>query len=106
METPKDNHALHQQLRQLDSRQERLIDLYSIGSISKNQIEDKIKELNLEREKVKTLLSSKNILDANEIVSLASRIHDADYPSRCDIAELLIKKVVIDGENIRIYWNF
>lgn len=104
--TPEDTSVLHQQLRQIDARQDRLIDLYSIGSISKNQIDDKIKELNLEREKVNTLLSSKNTLDSNDIVSMATRIHDADYPTKCDMVGILVNKVLIDGEKVRVYWNF
>lgn len=105
-EKHEDTAALLQQLKQIDSRQERLIDLYSFGSIQKNQIDDKVRELNLEREKVKALLSSRNTLDTDEIINMASKIHDSDYVVKCDIVSILIKKVEVDGENIRVYWNF
>ena len=93
-------------MKQIDSRQERLIDLYSLGSVSREQIDDKIRELNQQREKVKVLLSAQNTLKSEEIIKMSTCIRNVDYATQCDIAGMLIEKVVVEGENIRVYWNF
>ena len=101
-----DTASLLQEMKQIDSRQERLIDLYSLGSVSREQIDDKIRELNHQREKVKVLLSAQNTLKSEEIIKMSTCIRNVDYATQCDIAGMLIEKVVVEGENIRVYWNF
>lgn len=101
-----DTASLLQEMKQIDSRQERLIDLYSLGSVSREQIDDKIRELNQQREKVKVLLSAQNTLKSEEIIKMSTCIRNVDYATQCDIAGMLIEKVVVEGENIRVYWNF
>lgn len=101
-----DTESLIKKINQIDSRQERLIDLYSVGSISKAQIEDKIKELNIERDKVKALLASLNILRSDEIIHMSSKISNSDYSTKCDIVLSLVEKVIIVNESIEIHWRF
>lgn len=101
-----DPSALLQQLKQLDARQDRLIDLYSIGSIPKLQIDDKIKELNLERDKINALLASRQTITGDEIIQMATTIREVDYSTKCDIVNALIEKVVIDGETVLVFWRF
>lgn len=106
-ETIQDNTSiLLNQVKALDIKQERLIDLYSIGSISKDQINDRIKALNSEREKIKTLLSRPKKLNTSEILSISSQIEESDYSTKCDMVHTLVDKVIIDGNQTRIYWRF
>ena len=74
-----DTASLLQEMKQIDSRQERLIDLYSLGSVSREQIDDKIRELNQQREKVKVLLSAQNTLKSEEIIKMSTCIRNVDY---------------------------
>ena len=106
VEQKQDSKPLFQQLKAIDQKQERLIDLYSLGSISKQQIDDRIKALNLERQKIKELLSGQETLNVADIINIAVTIESADYATACDMVFTLVEKVVINGEEARIYWKF
>lgn len=101
-----DTDTLFLQLKNIDSKQERLIDLYSIGTISKEQINSRIKALNSEREKIKELISCSKKTDISEILTIASQIEEADYATKCDMVNTLIDKVFIQGDEVSIHWAF
>jgi len=95
------------ELKNIAARQERLIDLYMVGSISKEMIDDKMRELNREREKINSLISQEeNSISSELIIDIASRIESSDYAAKVDMVRMLVDKVVIKEEKVRIYWRF
>lgn len=107
LERNDDSASLLNQIKQIDSKQERLIDLYALGSVSKEQIDDKIRGLNIERNKVKALLDLQNkSLSTETIIDIANRIKSSDYTTKSDMVKMLVEKVVIRGEEVQIHWRF
>lgn len=96
--------SVQAELKKIDSQISRLMDLYSVNSISFDAVQKKIEDL----ENKKTRLSatdpepSKGYL----VEDFAEAIENGNADQIRAIARALISKVEIDGENVTIWWNF
>lgn len=92
-----------------------LMDLFSIGSIDMNAIKAKIEPLSIEKSSlevtIEELESGKTTKKSREdIVSLVDVLNNAvaendSYTINTTLHEL-IEKIIIDDEDVKIYWNF
>lgn len=98
-------------LKTLEKRKSRLIDLYSIGGINADELTLKIVEINEKIEQLKNdvpVMPELTFEDAKKIFEDA-KMHFADTFSveqQRAILHSLIKKIVLQGDEIQIYWRF
>lgn len=98
----------------LSSQISRLMDLYSLGSLSLSEVDAKIRPLAERRDKLeaelKAMTTPEGAIPAEEAKALVQSF--GDVIDRGDLTEIrlvltsLIKKIVLDGDNIEIHWNF
>ena len=90
------------------------MDLYSIGGMDFNIVQDKITPLVAEKENLQISLRNLEIKDdkmsKEEAVEIASSLFDVIDGSGTDEIQFLIRelieKIVIDDEDVHIYWKF
>ncbi len=103
--------VIDDEIAKIDKQQERLIELYTIGTIPIDKVSAKSQELN---EKKKRLISDrttqKNKPTKEEILesvgSFSDILENGDFDEIRNVVALLIEKIVLDGDNVKIYWNF
>ena len=90
------------------------MDLYSIGVMDFNVVQDKITPLVAEKENLQISLRNLEVKDEKmskeEAVEIASSLCDIVDRSATDEIQFLIRelieKIVIDNEDVHIYWKF
>ena len=107
--------ALQEQIEKIDLQLSKVMDLYLLSDISFNIVEEKTKELNEQRQKIESQLvdleeSNSNHLDKKELLSILcdfdKTLKKGDFDEIRSVLVTLIEKIVINGEDIDIYWNF
>lgn len=98
-------------IKALDNQKSRLIDLYSVGGIELeelqvriNAITDKLTKLNADKPQPPEL----SFEQAKQIFSESINIFEnaADVEQQRAILQSLIKKIVLSGDEVQIYWRF
>lgn len=108
---PIDADAIEHQIKAISNQISRLLDLYSTGRYSTEDLDAKTAPLMLQRNKLENELSKQRekMPDA-EVIKLAGSFTEAlEHGTTADKRQIilaLIDKIVIDGENITIHWNF
>ena len=99
----------------LTSQISKFMDLYSINRLTLQEVDDKIAPLVEKRDKLETDLKtltkpSEDSLAPEEVEELVDSFGDILDRGELDEIRLtlttLIKKIVIDGDNVTIHWNF
>ena len=115
---PEDNSAtiatLQKQIDALSHQISRLMDLYSLGSFSIEELEAKIKPLQEQRtklkEQVESLQSTRHTMTNDQVIHLIRSFNEAlDKGTMADkriIIDQLIDRIDIDGDDVIIHWNF
>lgn len=97
-------------LKSLKTQKSRLIDLYSVGGIDLEELQIKINNIEEKISQLKTDGPSEPELSfdkAKDIVSSAESVFkNADIPQKRVLLESLIKKIVLSGDEVQIYWRF
>ena len=101
-------------MQKIDNQVSRFMDLYSLSGMDIKAVTDKITPLNDERKALEaeldTLQAIEDFTPAGEIITLVEAfeevLEEGDSNKIHDAVATLIEKVVIDGEDIRIHWNF
>lgn len=105
---------IEDRIKQIDSQISRFMDLYSVGGMNLDDIGNKIKPLNDEKKSLEAELESietpEEAMDIDDVLFLVdafeSVVDEGDCQKIHSVVSTLIEKVVIDGEDIRIHWNF
>ena len=113
-ETEDEARLLRLEADSLTSQISRLMDLYSLGSLSLSEVDAKIRPLAERRDKLEAELKAQaareGALPADEASELVQSF--GDVLDRGDLTEIrlvltsLIRKIVLDGGDVTIYWNF
>lgn len=97
-------------IKSLEKQKSRLIDLYSVGGI---ELEELTARINIITEKLSTLRNDKPQepeLSFDEAVSLFENAREIfegdDMDQKRNILFALIKKIVLNGDQVEIYWRF
>jgi len=106
--------VLAKRIKNIESQVSKLMDLYSIGGIDFEAVQDKIKPLAAEKEgianEIRNLENTQEKMskdDAVEIaLSLCDVIDEGDMDEVKFLIRELIEKISIDGEVIHIHWKF
>lgn len=98
-------------IKTLEKQKSRLIDLYSVGGIELSELQKKINNITA---RIKVLKADKpqepelNLIDTKMLLENAKDIFGKgdDLERQRAILQSLIKKIVINGDAIEIYWRF
>ena len=97
-------------LKSLKNQKSRLVDLYAVGGIDLEELQIKINAIDEKILKFKKDVPLEPELDFNkakEIFSNAKSILEtADIPQKRVLLQSLIKKIVLSGDEVQIYWRF
>ncbi len=100
-------------INDIDNQISRLIDLYGRENISVEVLDEKIKALMEEKEKLSAQIeaqSASNGLTEKEIIKYINSFDDVVKKGKLDeiraIIFALINRIEIDGEDVSIHWNF
>lgn len=97
-------------LKSLKNQKSRLIDLYAVGGIDLEELQVKINNLDEKINQLKNDGPTEPELtfeEAKDIFSNAESIFkNADIPQQRVLLQSLIKKIVLEGDEVQIYWRF
>ncbi len=97
-------------IRSLENQKSRLIDLYTVGGIDLEELQVRINTLTDKLQKLKEDKPEPPELsfeDAKKIFSDAKSIFESsDVPQQRVLLQSLIKKIVLSGDEVQIYWRF
>lgn len=105
---------IEKRIEQIESQVSKLMDLYTLGSIDINVIKAKMNPLNDEKKSLEMELENINEevsqITKEEVLDLVGLFEEAvkenDPYKIHNIISELIEHIEIDGEEIRIHWNF
>lgn len=104
---------LKKEIADIDNKISRLMDLYAMGRIEIADIDAKVIPLEDKRAKLRDLVAQnekKSLLSKDDakilIDSFDVLIEESNFEEKREIISALINKIVIDGEDIIIYWDF
>lgn len=106
---------LEAELKKIDGQLSRVMDLYVLESIPMKTLEEKTSSLNEQRLKLEEELESleeesSEKLSKEEAEDLIQSFNDiikrANFEEIRSVLSALIEKIVLDGEDIQIYWRF
>lgn len=109
----KDNSILEKRIEDIDGQVKRLLDLYQLGNddIASDLLE-RIEKLNKEKNSLADELKvvevpEITVAEAEDLLINASEILDhGELKQKRELLHSLIKKIIIDGEDIIIHWAF
>ena len=105
---------LRKEIKKIDDQISKLMDLYSLNALSIEDVTAKIdpladKKKNIDDE-LKKLDEKKPILNEEDtfkiINSFAELLEEGDYNTIKTALDTLINKIIVDGEDLTIHWNF
>jgi site-specific DNA recombinase len=104
--------VIEAEIDKIDSQINKLIDLYTLDKVPLTTLDNKLTELNNQKEALKEELSdmTTSLLPETEVTELLNDF--SEVIKRGNLSELriivsaLIDHIMIDGEDITIYWNF
>lgn len=104
---------LKKELEKIDKQRERLMDLYTIGDFSIEELQNKVLPLTEKRNLLKSQIEEfleepkDNMEELKKAVSSISDILDnGDFFQIRQLIDILINRIEIDGEDITIHWDF
>jgi site-specific DNA recombinase len=106
---------IQDEIKNIDDKLSKLMDLYVIGKMPMNILQDKIQELDDQKTKLETEIDIIKAEDSNKLTKDQIRHIVEDFPEvikRGDFEEIrtvigeLIERIDIDNEDITIHWNF
>ena len=105
--------AIQQQIRSINSQLSRFMDLYGLGRYSIEDLDEKTLPLQDQRNRLQqelTRLQAIQPMSDDQVLQLVRSFDDAldasDMEEKQRILNLLIDKIIIDGDDITIHWNF
>lgn len=107
-------HAIEQQIKSISNQISRFMDLYGVGKYSMDELDEKTTPLQEQRTKLnrelERLKENTKVITEEEVMMLVTSFEEAlehgTLQERRSIIEQLIDKIVIDGDDITIHWNF
>lgn len=112
-ERPRQIELLEARIEDLSAQISRLSHLYGIGDIDMDEIREQIDPLTSERKTLRAqlaVLMKESTEDIEETIrvaeSFAEVLEEGDLDGIRFVVEELIDRVVVDGEEVRIFWKF
>ena len=103
---------IRKEIDKVEKRRNRLLDLYAGGSFDVDELDDKVRPLNETLESLKKQLETveADVSDHKNAAAMIKTCGDiikrGNYAEIRTMIEALVEKIVIDGEDVTIYWRF
>ena len=99
------------EIEKTDSQKSRLMDLYGAGLFEMDELEAKIRPLNAQKERLTAELERMQAEPTKKtaaalVETFADALEQGDSEQVRILVRALIHKIVIDGEDVAIYWTF
>ncbi|WP_068792146.1 recombinase family protein [Brevibacillus laterosporus] len=99
------------QLKKIDSKIERLINLYADGNIEKSILDKQVEKLNYEKQalhiqKLHQEQISQTTITNSKLKEYVIDLRVAEFSDRQAIVQKLIRKITVFGDTLEIEWNF
>ncbi len=109
-----DRQVILDRITEIDKQISKLVDLYQIGGIDFNSINEKIVSLNEEKATLEFSLDNEPIStpalsldETKDILTTFSEVIDSATPEELrDLVHSLIDGIIINGEDLEIHWKF
>lgn len=104
--------TLQAELKNLQNQKDRIFDLYSMSYITAEELQDKITPITKRIDRLSNELESsvESSMNKKEVsrkaVTFGDVLDNGTIEEARAILQSIIKEIVIDGEDITIYWNF
>ncbi len=106
--------TIKKQLVEIDKKKDRILDLYELGTIDIEKLNERTLSLNEEISSLNNELDILEEIDTSDRIDLAREkinnleniMENGSLDERRDIMRTLIDKIGIDDEDIDIYWSF
>jgi site-specific DNA recombinase len=109
-ESQPDRAPYENRLNELERQKERLLNLYQTGALELEDIKDRLNALKMQKEDVEQGLAALERpvkpMERKDAIELSDMIDRVDDEKKRDIILALIQKIVVDGGDVQIYWNF
>lgn len=112
----KDNSkAIREEMKRIDAQISKLMDLYAVGSMPMNIVQEKIDNLDANKSALQSQLEKEgNKKDRKKILKIIEKtistipqiIEEGSFEDKRNLMGTLIDRIIIDGEDIEIHWNF
>ena len=107
--------ALQRELVKIDAQINRLLDLYALGSIPVDAVQKRIEEANAQKGAIEAEIASIRQREAEKTnrkaafqlaLSLSGVLDKGEFREIRAVLTALIDRIVIDGEDVTVFWNF
>lgn len=102
--------VLRKEIEKISDQIDRLISLYAVDDIPVDSLQEKIRNLNEQRNKLESQLESSPSMSIDEAQSIAESfdpvLESGDFRKIRSLIESLIDEIILDGEDIEIHWSF
>lgn len=99
---------LEKEIKAIDKKDERLVELYIENFIEKNEFNKKKKVFNDQikrlEEKIEKLKSDDQRV-ADTIKKMPRNVYDLSYQKQCELVRILINEIKVDDDQMLIQWN-
>lgn len=105
--------VLDKRIKEIDAQISRFLDLYGKGNFAIEQLDEKVRVLQSEKEKLSSQITAQiasnrlSIKEVNKIIeSFPSVLKRGDTAEIRNVLYSIIDRIVIDNDNVDIYWRF
>ena len=107
--------AILSEIEKLNTQTARIMDLYIVGQMPLDVLQGRTKAVNEQREKLEQELAAIETKEAEKLTrgesaalarSFGDVLERGNFDEIRSVINALIKKIVIDGDDVTIYWNF
>ena len=112
----KDNSkAIKEEIKRIDLQISKLMDLYAVGSLPMDLIQKKIDDLDAHKSALQSQIEAEvNKKDRKKLLlrvektikSIPQILEEGSFEDKRNLLEDLIERIVLDGDDIEIHWNF
>lgn len=92
----------------LEKQEKRLLDLYQFGNVAAEELQKRLKEIGLEKEKLKQSKQSQKEKKAIEVLKMLKDIDVFSLPfeEQCQLVDTLVDRITMKDDDINVYFVF
>ena len=99
--------AISKEIKKLDSRISKLIDLYAVDKIPEDVLQEKIADLTDKKAYLESKKNDTSPKKTREVIqSFADILEQGNFREIRSVISVLIEYIELDGEDVTIHWNF